>query len=149
MAAYAAIQPSLVLIETTARPKADGSTAGLGSGVIIDDLGDILTSLHVVADATTIQVTFADGTKSSASIATSQPDNDIAVLQADKLPETVVPATLGNPGGVRIGSEAFVVGNPFGLYGSMSAAWCPASAGRSRPRRAGRCCTTSSRSMPR
>ena len=120
VAAYDAIRPSLVLIETTFPPKANGSKAGLGSGVIIDDQGDILTSLHVVDKATTIQVTFADGTKSSATIATSRPDNDIAVLQADTLPDTVVPATLGNPGGVRIGSEAFVVGNPFGLYGSMS-----------------------------
>ncbi len=120
VAAYAVIRPSLVLIETTFPPKANGSKAGLGSGVIIDDQGDILTSLHVVDNATTIQVTFADGTKSSASIATSRPDNDIAVLQADTLPGTVVPATLGNPGGVQIGSEAFVVGNPFGLYASMS-----------------------------
>jgi S1-C subfamily serine protease len=119
--AYAAIRPSLVLIETEHKKNANGSTGGLGSGVIIDDQGDILTSLHVVADATAIKITFADGTESSASVASSQPDNDIAVLQADKLPEDVVPATLGNPGAVQIGSEAFVVGNPFGLYASMSA----------------------------
>ena len=37
------------------------------------------------------------------------------------MPSTVVPATLGNPGAIRIGSEAYVVGNPFGLYGSISA----------------------------
>jgi S1-C subfamily serine protease len=121
VAAYATIRPSLVLIQTEHPKKANGSTSGLGSGVIIDDQGDILTSLHVVADATSITVTFADGTVSPATIAISRPENDIAVLQADQLPEAVVPATLGNPGGVRIGSEAFVVGNPFGLYGSMSA----------------------------
>ena len=51
----------------------------------------------------------------------SQPENDIAVLQPDTPPATIVPATLGNPGSVRVGSEAYVVGNPFGLYGSMSA----------------------------
>jgi S1-C subfamily serine protease len=120
VAAYAAIRPSLVLIETEHPAKA-GSTGGLGSGVIIDDQGDILTSLHVVADATSIKVTFADGTASAATVASTQPDNDIAVLQPDQLPQDVVPATLGNPGAVRVGSEAFVVGNPFGLYGSMSA----------------------------
>ena len=62
-AAYAAIRPSLVLIRTQS-PAPPGGTAGsgLGSGVIVDTAGDILTSLHVVADATAIQVTFADGT---------------------------------------------------------------------------------------
>ena len=120
--AYEVIRPSLVLIETTfAEARKDGSTSGLGSGVIIDHAGDILTSLHVVAGARIIKVTFADGTESSAAIGTQQPENDIAVLHADRLPNDVVPATLGNPGGVRVGSDAFVVGNPFGLYGSMSA----------------------------
>jgi S1-C subfamily serine protease len=122
-AAYAAIQPSVVLIETS---RGDGSTdadpAGrLGTGVMVDDAGDILTSLHVVAGATTITLTFADGTTSSGFIVTSQPENDIAVLQAETLPGAVVPATLGDPGAVRVGSDAYVVGNPFGLYASMSA----------------------------
>jgi S1-C subfamily serine protease len=134
--AYAAVQPSLVLIETelgaggaaspgaTASPggaASPGATAGLGSGVIIDAAGDILTSLHVVADATTINVTFADGTRSSARISVRQPDQDIAVLQADQPPATIQPATLGDPRSMRIGSEAYVVGNPFGLDGSLSA----------------------------
>jgi len=62
--AYQVIQPSFVLIQTLA-PGADGKQEnGLGSGVVIDDRGDILTSLHVVADASDIQLTFADGTQS-------------------------------------------------------------------------------------
>src|SRR4029077_15476740 len=48
-------------------------------------------------------------------------DHDIAVLQADVLPSTAVPATLGNPRSVQVGDEAYVVGNPFGLGGSMTA----------------------------
>src|SRR5450759_2454849 len=83
--------------------------------------GDILTSLHVVAASSDIQVTFADGTKSSATITTSQPQNDIAVLHADQLPAQIVPAVMGNPNAMRVGDEAYVVGNPFGLYSSMSA----------------------------
>ena len=94
---------------------------GLGSGVVIDAAGDILTALHVVADATAIQVTFADGTSSPAQIVNTQPTNDIAVLQADQPPATIVPAVLGNPRSVAVGSEAFVLGNPFGLTGSFSA----------------------------
>src|SRR6266487_1740752 len=118
---YQAIRPSFVLIQTQA-PGANGKTDhGLGSGVIIDDRGDILTSLHVVANATDIQLTFADGTQSSAQVMVKQPEHDIAVLRASRPPAQFVPATLGNPNAMRVGDEAFVVGHPFGLYGSMSA----------------------------
>jgi S1-C subfamily serine protease len=120
-AVYAIIQPSLVLIQSKL-PGTDGkSDDSLGTGTIVDANGDILTSLHVVANATSIQVTFADGTSSSATIATQQPANDIAVLKADKLPAQVVPAVLGNPNSMHVGDEAYVVGNPYGLYSSMSA----------------------------
>jgi S1-C subfamily serine protease len=119
--AYQAIQPSFVLIQTNG-PSADGKQEhGLGSGVIIDDRGDILTSLHVVADASDIRLTFADGTQSGATVMVKQPEHDIAVLQANKPPAQIVPATLGNPNAMQIGDEAFVVGNPLGLYSSMSA----------------------------
>jgi len=118
---YQAIQPSFVLIQTHA-PGSDGAQDnGLGSGVVIDDRGDILTSLHVVADASDIQLTFADGTQSSATVMVEQPEHDIAVVRADQPPAQIVPATLGNPNAMRIGDEAFVVGNPLGLYSSMSA----------------------------
>ena len=120
-AVYELIQPSLVLIQSKI-PGTDGKTDdSLGTGTIVDAKGDILTSLHVVADATDIQVTFADGTSSRASVATQQPDNDVAVLKADKLPAQIVPAVLGNPNAMHVGDEAYVVGNPFGLYSSMSA----------------------------
>jgi S1-C subfamily serine protease len=48
------------------------------------------------------------------------PERDIAVLQAYDTPLSVVPAVLGNPNSMNVGDEAFVVGNPFGLYSSMS-----------------------------
>jgi S1-C subfamily serine protease len=94
---------------------------GLGSGVVVDDAGDILTSLHVVNGASSIQLFFADGTQAKAKVTNTQPENDIAVLHPDRLPQRLVPATLGNPNAMRVGDQAFVVGNPFGLYSSMSA----------------------------
>lgn len=118
---YQVIRPSLVLIQA-ATPGDDGKAEhGLGSGVIISDQGDILTSLHVVTQSTAITLTFADGTETPAQITGQQPEHDIAVLHADTLPAQLIPAVLGNPGAMRVGDEAFVVGNPFGLYGSMSA----------------------------
>jgi len=116
---YQAIQPSLVMIESEFGGSTE-SDIGLGSGVIVDDTGNILTSLHVVDRATHIIVTFADGTRADGAIVSAQPENDIAVLQTTTMPETWFPATLGNPGAMRVGDEAYVVGNPFGLYSSMS-----------------------------
>jgi S1-C subfamily serine protease len=118
---YRVIQPSLVLIITKGTDEHGKDNSGLGSGVIIDDAGDILTSLHVVAGATSIELTFADGSKSAATVITKTPESDTAVLKADTPPAVIVPATLGNPNAMQVGDEAYVVGNPFGLYGSMSA----------------------------
>jgi S1-C subfamily serine protease len=118
---YAAAQPSLVLIEARNATTNANGTEGVGSGVVVDAAGDILTSLHVVADAIDIEITFPDGTKSLAAIVTRQPDHDIAVIRALKPSPNMTPATLGNPNAVQIGDDAFVVGNPLGLYGSMSA----------------------------
>ncbi len=118
---YQVIRPSLVLIQAQL-PGENGEVENvLGSGVVIDDAGDILTALHVVTQAHDIQLTFADGTQSSAQVIVEQPENDIAVLRPSDLPALLVPATLGNPNAMRVGDEAFAVGNPFGLYSSMSA----------------------------
>jgi S1-C subfamily serine protease len=117
---YSIIQPSLVLIQTQSPGENGEQEHGLGSGVIVNDAGNILTSLHVVADATTIALTFADGTRSGAQVIARVPENDIAVLAPSQLPPVLVPAILGNPDAMHVGDEAFVVGNPFGLYSSMS-----------------------------
>jgi S1-C subfamily serine protease len=117
---YQVIEPSLVLIQVEEKHQDAESDFGLGSGVVVDSFGNILTSLHVVNGATTIKVTFADGTESEAEIVNTMLERDIAVLQAYDTPLSVVPAVLGNPNSMRVGDEAYVVGNPFGLYGSMS-----------------------------
>lgn len=117
---YQAIQPALVMIESETEVENADAERGLGSGVIVDDMGNILTSLHVVAGATKIVVTFADGTRAEAAVVSEQPEIDIAVLQTATMPEMWFPATLGNPGAMQVGDEAYVVGNPFGLYSSMS-----------------------------
>jgi S1-C subfamily serine protease len=117
---YEIIQPSLIWIQVEEKHKDARSDFGLGSGVVIDSFGNILTSLHVVDGATVIKVTFADGTESEAQIVNTIPEQDIAVLQAIDTPLSVVPAVLGNPNSMQVGDEAFVVGNPYGLYSSMS-----------------------------
>jgi S1-C subfamily serine protease len=98
--------------------KSDGANGGLGTGVIINAEGAILTANHVVEGAKVIRVTFIDGTTANATVISSEPDRDIAVLKADQNPEVVVPAVMG--GGVRVGDEAFAIGHPLGLIDSMS-----------------------------
>jgi S1-C subfamily serine protease len=118
---YQIIQPSLVFIQTRFEGKAGEQDRGLGSGVVINDSGAILTSLHVVDGASDIQIIYADGTEAQGEIVASQAENDIAVLSSDQLPEVLIPAVLGNPHAMQVGDEAYAVGNPFGLYGSVSA----------------------------
>lgn len=112
-AAYAKIAPSLVVIKGSG-----GGDGGLGCGVIANADGTILTANHVIAGGGTISVTFADGTKASAKVAEATPEQDLATLTPSRLPEVVVPATLGSAG--AIGSPVFAVGNPLGLTFSLS-----------------------------
>ena len=125
---WARVQPAVVLIEAapavSATPAPSGaidSEGSLGTGVVINDRGDIMTALHVVLGAPSITVTFADGSTSAAVVSSSHPETDIAILQAATLPQGLAPAVLGSPGSIRVGSEVYVVGSPFGLYGSLSA----------------------------
>lgn len=118
---YQAILPSLVLIKSEHNLEDGEESVGVGTGVIINFNGEILTAFHVVEGASTIEVQFADGTNSPAVISTSQPENDIAVLTPETPPGVFAPAILGSPRAMRVGDQVFAVGNPLGLAGSMSA----------------------------
>jgi S1-C subfamily serine protease len=116
---YQQVRPSVVLIRRYA-DKGDDKANGAGTGVVVDQSGIILTALHVVENAARIQVTFADGSSSDAEIMSQQPENDIAVLRAAQMPPTIPPAVMGDPNALHVGDEAVVIGNPFGLVGSLS-----------------------------
>ena len=113
---YEDLKYSIVVIEVEGN---DGD--GLGTGVIVNDEGNILTSNHVIADASNISITFADGSRSEAFILYATPEQDIAMVRAFNTPAFIIPATLGNPGSMRVGDEVYVIGHPFGLAGSLSA----------------------------
>jgi S1-C subfamily serine protease len=107
---YKLVGPSVAVIRT-----ADGA---LGTGVIATKAGAVLTANHVVADGSAITILFADGTKSAATVAATDPATDTAMLVPATLPQPVVPATIG--GGAAVGNPVVAIGNPLGLTYSVS-----------------------------
>nr|WP_145546259.1 trypsin-like peptidase domain-containing protein [Variovorax boronicumulans] len=121
--AYAAIIPSVVRVMGFVKSK-DGKEEveqGVGTGVVIVDKGIILTNLHVVSGAQTIKVTFSDGMETTASVTGTQPENDLAVLQAHKIPDDMIAATMRSTADLMPGDQVVAVGFPFGIGPSTSA----------------------------
>jgi S1-C subfamily serine protease len=98
----------------------DEIEAGVGTGVVIVDKGIILTNLHVVSGADRITVTFHDGLESTATISGVQAENDLAVLQAAKIPDDMIAATMRSTGDLSPGDKVVAVGFPFGIGPSAS-----------------------------
>lgn len=93
----------------------------VGSGVVIDDEGTILTNLHVVRAAKKLRVVFWDGTESDAAIIGGRSDIDLAIIKPNILPDDLQPATLASSAGLRPGDEVVAIGFPFGIGPSASA----------------------------
>ena len=85
----------------------------LGSGVIVDDSGHIVTNHHVIADADTIRVQLKDGRVADARIVGRDPDTDLAVLKIDLQPLPVV--IFGRSDQLKVGDVVLAIGNPLGL----------------------------------
>ncbi|ARF82825.1 S1C family serine protease [Kitasatospora aureofaciens] len=93
----------------------------LGSGIVYDDKGDIVTNAHVVGSATTFTVTLANTTKSlDATLVASYPDSDLAVIKLGSPPSGLRPATFGDSGKVQLGQITLAMGSPLGLSGSVT-----------------------------
>jgi S1-C subfamily serine protease len=107
---YQRVGPSVVVIRT--------ARGALGTGVIVGNDGTVLTANHVVADRSAVNLIFADGTKSAATVASTDPAHDVATLTPATLPQPIVPATLG--GNAEVGGEVVAIGNPLGLTYSVS-----------------------------
>ncbi len=94
-------------------PEPSEPQAGMGSGVIIDAQGYLLTNNHVVEQAQKIMVQLADGRKASAEVVGTDPDTDLALLKIklDKLPVIV----WGNSDKLQVGESVLAIGYPFGV----------------------------------
>ena len=101
--------PSVVQIET-------GDS--LGSGVVLDDEGYVVTNAHVVGGARRFRVTAADGARYGATLRGSFPEGDLAVI--DVRGADLEPATFADSSGVEVGELALAIGNPLGLRSSVT-----------------------------
>jgi serine protease Do len=103
------------------RPDGPAAERSLGSGVIVDKKGFILTNNHVIEQATKIQVQLnGDATKYTARLIGADEETDIAVIKVEASKDLPV-AKLGNSDGVQVGDWALAIGSPFGLQATVTA----------------------------
>ena len=105
-----AVRPSVVEITTS---------SGLGSGVVFDTRGDIVTNAHVVGSDTTFTVTFADGRRASAALVGTYAPDDLAVIRAQGAGK-IRPAQFGDSSTAQAGTIVMAIGNPLGLSSSVT-----------------------------
>ena len=116
------VRPSVVRVEAFVRNrKGEEEDHGVGTGVVIVDRGVILTNLHVVQGADRLRIVFADGSDAGASVTGVQAANDLAVLQADTVPDDLQAATMRSTSDLLPGDQVVAVGFPFGIGPSVSA----------------------------
>jgi S1-C subfamily serine protease len=96
------------------------SGPGTGSGFVYDKEGRIITNNHVVEDATSIDVTFLDGSIAEAELVGRDPYSDMAVIQVDLPAERLEPVKLGTSSELLVGETVVAIGNPFGLANTMT-----------------------------
>ena len=93
---------------------------GQGSGFIWDTEGNIVTNYHVVANASIVDVEFADGSQYSASVIGLDPNSDLAIIKVNPKGKILTPLNLGDSTNVKVGNHTIVIGSPFGQEFSMS-----------------------------
>jgi putative serine protease PepD len=98
-----------------------GGSKAEGSGFVIDKRGDIVTNQHVVSSGGSIQVEFADGTKTSAKLVGQDASSDVAVIRVSGSAASLQPLALGDSSKVQVGDGVVAIGSPFGLSGTVTA----------------------------
>lgn len=103
------VEPEVVQIQTN---------TGLGSGIVVDDRGDVVTNAHVVTGAQKLMVTLATGRQYPATLVGIDPQSDIAVIRISGA--TPGPATFADSSRIQVGDIVLAVGNPLGLRSSVT-----------------------------
>jgi putative serine protease PepD len=112
---YAQVSPGVVTITSVT-----GRGQAIGSGIVLDTKGNILTNAHVIAGAQQMQVTLSSGQTVAATLVGSNSSADLAVIRISVPASSLHPVTLGNSDGVQVGDTVYAIGSPFGLSGTLT-----------------------------
>ncbi len=104
------VSPAVVQVDVTTQ-----SGGAIGSGVIIDKRGYIVTNNHVVSGAQSLKVTLYDGSKLTAQLTGTDPADDLAVIKITPPSTGLIVAQLGDSSKLQVGQEVLVIGNPLGI----------------------------------
>ena len=120
------VSQSVVVVYTEERALASGapgqfvSVGGLGSGFLISHDGDVMTAAHVVQAAERVMVEFPSGERIMATVASSVPSADVALLRLEHRPTGVTPVTLGDSDAMEVGNQVFIIGAPLGVTHTLT-----------------------------
>ena len=109
-AVIAKVRPAVVEVTVTL----SGGNGALGSGVIIDGRGYIVTNYHVVNGAQKVEVVLYDGTRLSAQVAGTDPADDLAVLKVTPPKQGLTTVKIGDSSKLTVGQDVLAIGNPLG-----------------------------------
>jgi S1-C subfamily serine protease len=113
-AAIAKVKPSVVQINVTT-----ATASAIGSGVIIDSRGYIVTNNHVISGAQSIEVVLYDGTRLTAQVVGTDAADDLAVLKVTTQ-KTLTAVSFGDSSKLQVGQDVLAIGNPLGITESVS-----------------------------
>lgn len=113
---YKNVNPGVVTILVYT---SDGGV-GQGSGFVYDLDGHILTNYHVIENATDIEITFPEGTRTRGEVIGTDMDSDIAVIKVEVPQEVLHPLILGSSADLEVGQFVIAIGNPYGFSGTMT-----------------------------
>ncbi|MEI6289793.1 MAG: trypsin-like peptidase domain-containing protein [Chloroflexota bacterium] len=112
---YQNVMPGIVAIQVLT-----DQGGSLGTGIVFDSEGHIVTNEHVIDGQQSIEVDFSSGYKASASLVGFDKDSDLAVIKVDAPSTEIHPLSLGDSKKLNVGQSVVAIGNPFGLNGSMT-----------------------------
>ena len=114
---------NLLLLKNISKPRksTDELVENIGSGVVLDPKGIIVTNEHLIAKAITIRIKFVGGKEYEAYVLASDPEFDIALLKIISNNVDFPYLTVGKKRSVLVGEKAIVIGNPYGLSSSVTA----------------------------
>ena len=119
-AVYQTVSPGVVTVNAAVTGRFGAQGQATGSGIVLDDKGDILTNYHVIAGSSSVSVTLSDGTNTRATVVGTNAAFDLAVAKISVASAKLHPVTLGNSSNVQVGDTVYAIGSPFGLSGSLT-----------------------------